>query len=52
VLPGGQLGCSQQGLELHNIEEVLGDNEGRLACILTAEHFEVGGTPQGTTAAA
>jgi hypothetical protein len=42
VLPGGQLGCSQLGMQLQNIEEVLGDAEGRLACILSAEHVEVG----------
>jgi hypothetical protein len=43
VLPGGQLSCSTFGLELQNIEEVLGDAQGRLACLVTGEHVEVCG---------
>jgi hypothetical protein len=43
ILPGGELGSWLQDEELCNMEEVLGDDMGRLTAGLNAEHVEVCG---------
>jgi hypothetical protein len=52
ILPGGELACWLHDSELCHVEQVLGDEEGRLTCGLCAEHVEVGCVRAGRAAAA